>query len=67
MCRYDVEPDVSRFKSIQRRNQALQMERDLLHRLIAYMSTRSNLEAQEAFRRLRKGDDPLEVAKSLSD
>lgn len=67
MCRYDVEPGISRFTSIQRRNGALQTERDLLYRLITYMSTRSNTEAQEVFRRLRTSDDPLEVAKSLSD
>lgn len=67
VCKYDVEPDVSRFKSVQRRNEALQTERDLLYRLAVYMSTRSEAEAQEAFRRLRTCDDPLEVAKSLSD
>lgn len=66
MCKYDVEPDVSRFTSMQRRSEALQTERDLLYRLIVYMSTRSEGEAQEAFRRLRTCNDPLEVAKSLS-
>ena len=45
----------------------MQTERDLLHRLIVYISTRSGIEAQEAFRQLRTCDDLLEVAKSLSD
>lgn len=66
VCDYDVEPDTSRYKSIQRRNDALQTELDLLRRLIIYMSTRSAIEAQEAFRRIRTCDDALEVAKSLS-
>ena len=52
---------------MQRKNEALQTERDLLYRLIVYMSTRSDIEAQEAFRRLRTCSDPIEVAKSLSN
>jgi hypothetical protein len=51
---------------MQQRNEVLLTERDLLRRLIVYMSTRSTIEAHEAFRRLRVGQDPLEVAKSLS-
>jgi hypothetical protein len=66
VCDYVVEPDTSHYKPIQRRNDALQTEPDLLRRLIIYMSTRSEIEAQEAFRRLRTCDDALEVAKSLS-
>jgi hypothetical protein len=67
VCRYDVEPDISRFTSIRRRNEALQTERDLLYRLIVYMSTCSEIEAQDVFRRLRACHDPVVVAKSLSD
>jgi hypothetical protein len=66
VCEYDVEPDTSRYASMQQRNEVLLTERDLLRRLIVYMSTRSTIEAHEAFRRLRVGQDPLEVAKSLS-
>jgi hypothetical protein len=51
---------------MQLRNDALQTELDLLHKLIVYMGTRSDIEAQEAFRHLRTCDDPLELAKSLS-
>jgi hypothetical protein len=47
-------------------NDALQTELGLLHKLIVYMGNRSDIEAQEAFRRLRTCDDPLELAKSLS-
>jgi hypothetical protein len=66
MCEYDVGLDTSRYKSMQLMNDALQTELDLLHKLIVYMGTRSDIEAQEAFRRLRTCDDPLELAKSLS-
>jgi hypothetical protein len=65
-CKYDVEPETLRYESIQGKNATLQIERDLLYRLITYMSSRSVIEAQEAFRRLRTGHDPFEVAKSLS-
>jgi hypothetical protein len=64
---YDVEPDTSRFTSIRRRNEALQAERDLLWRLIGYLSTGAEIEVQDVFRRLRACHDPLEVAKSLRD
>jgi hypothetical protein len=67
VCRYDVEPDVSRFTSIRRRNEALQTERDLLYKLIVYLSAGSEIEVQDVFRRLRACHDPLEVAKSLRD
>jgi hypothetical protein len=42
-------------------------ELDLLYRLIVCMSTRSEIEAQEVLCRLRTCDDPLEIAKSLTD
>jgi hypothetical protein len=66
MCEYDVEPDTSRYASMQQKNEVLLTERDFLRRLIVYMSTRSTIEAQEAFRQLCTGHDPLGVAKSLS-
>jgi hypothetical protein len=66
VCQYDVESDTSRYASMQQKNEVLLTERDLLRRLIIYMSTRSTIEAQEALRRLRTGHDPLRVAKSLS-
>lgn len=66
MCEYDVEPDTSRTQSLRRRNNVLETELDLLHRLINYIRTRSGIEAEEAFRQLRASDDPLEVAKLLS-
>jgi hypothetical protein len=66
VCEYDVEPDTSRYASMQQKNDVLLTERDLLRRLIVYMITRSTIEAQEAFRRLRTGHDPLKVANSLS-
>lgn len=65
-CRYDVEAGVSRYTSIQQRNGVLQTERDLLYRLIVYMSTRSEIEAKEVFGRIRMCSNPFEVAKSLS-
>jgi hypothetical protein len=66
MCEYDIGLDTSRCKSMQLMNDALQTELDLLHKLIVYMGTRSDIEVQEAFSRLRTCDDPLELAKSLS-
>jgi hypothetical protein len=66
VCEYDVETDTSRYASMQQRNEVLLAERDLLRRLIVYISTRSTIEAQEAYRRLRAGHDSLEVAESLS-
>ena len=51
---------------MQRRNEALQAERDLLHKLVVYISTCSEIEAHDIFRRLRTCHDPLEMAKSLS-
>jgi hypothetical protein len=61
-----VGPDTSRSTSIRQRAEALQTELDLLHKLIRYIHTCSNIEAQEGFRRLRACEDPLDVAKSLS-
>jgi hypothetical protein len=66
-CEYDVEPDTSRLASIRQRAEALQAELDLLHKLVRYIHTCSNIEAQEGFRRLRACEDPLDVAKSLSN
>jgi hypothetical protein len=66
-CEYDVEPDTSRLTSIRQRAEALQTELDLLHKLIRYIHTCSNIEAQEGFRLLRACEDPLDVAKSLSN
>jgi hypothetical protein len=66
-CEYDVEPDTSRLASIRQRTEALQTEVDLLHKLVRYIHTCSNIEAQEGFRRLRACEDPLDVAKSLSN
>jgi hypothetical protein len=66
VCEYDVESDTSRYATMQLENEVLLIERDLLRRLIIYMSTRSTVEAQEAFCRLRTGHDPLKVAQSLS-
>jgi len=51
---------------MRRRNEALQAERDLLHKLVVYISTCSEIEAHDIFRRLRTSHDPLEMAKSLS-
>lgn len=65
-CEYSVEPGTTRLQSLRRRNDALETELDLLLRLINYIRTRSDDEAQEAFRQLRASDDPLEVAKLLS-
>jgi hypothetical protein len=67
VCEYDVEPDTSRLASIRQRTEALQTEVDLLHKLVRYIHTCSNIEAQEGFRRLRACEDPLDVAKSLSN
>jgi hypothetical protein len=66
-CEYDVEPDTSRLASIQQRTEALQTELGLLHNLVRYIHTCSDIEAQEGFRRLRACEDPLDVAKSLSN
>jgi hypothetical protein len=66
-CEYGVEPDMSRLTSIRQSIEALQTELDLLHGLIRYIHTCSDIEAQEGFRRLRACEDPLDVAKSLSN
>jgi hypothetical protein len=66
-CEYDVEPDTSRLTSIRQRTEALQTEVDLLHNLVRYIHTCSDIEAQEGFRRLRACEDPLDVAKLLSN
>jgi hypothetical protein len=65
-CEYGVEADTSRLTSIRQRAEALQTELDLLHGLIRYIHTCSNIEAQEGFRRIRACEAPLDVAKSLS-
>lgn len=51
---------------MQLRKEALRTERDLLYGVIHYMSTCSDIEAQEAFSQLRTCDNPFEVAKNLS-
>lgn len=45
-CKYDPNPSIPRPTSLQQRNGALRIERDLLHNLIDYLSTRSGIEAQ---------------------
>jgi hypothetical protein len=66
-CEYSVEHDTSRLTSLRQRAEALQTELDMLHELIRYIHTRSNIEAHEGFRRLRACEDPLDAAKSLSN
>ncbi|KAM0709751.1 hypothetical protein Q7P35_003791 [Cladosporium inversicolor] len=65
-CRYDVEPDGSRFASIQRKNESLQYELGLLHKLVVHIRTSSSTEAEGTVRQIRAGSDPLEIARSLS-
>lgn len=66
LCRYDVEPNTSRFASMQRKNESLQHELELLHKLLVHIRTRSSVEVEDTIRRIRAGGDPLEIAKSLS-
>jgi hypothetical protein len=66
LCRYDVEPNTSRFASMQRRNESLQYELELLHKLIVHIRTSSSAGVEETIRQIRAGRDPLEIAKSLS-
>ena len=65
LCTYDVEPNTSRFASMQRKVETLQYELDLFQRLIVHIRTGSNVEADDIVRQIRAGGDPLEIAKSL--
>ena len=65
-CKYDVEPNTSRFASLQRKVESLQYELDLLHKLVVHIRTSSGVEAEGTVRQIRAGSDPLELARSLS-
>jgi hypothetical protein len=51
---------------MQRKNESLQHELELLHKLLVHIRTRSSGEVDDTIRRIRAGGDPLEIAKSLS-
>jgi hypothetical protein len=65
LCTYDAEPNTSRFASMQRKIESLQVELDLFQRLIVHIRTGSNAEADDIIRQIRAGGDPLEIARSL--
>ena len=65
LCRYDVEPNTSRFASMQRKNETLQHELDLLHKLFVHIRTSSSVEVEDTVRHIRAGADPLDIARSL--
>ena len=50
---------------MQRKIETLQYELDLFQKLIVYIRTGSNGEADEIVRQIRAGGDPLEIAKSF--
>jgi hypothetical protein len=54
-------------KSAGLKGHAKQRSPDIPEITLRYIHTRSNIEAQEGFRRLRACEDPLDVAKSLSN
>jgi len=65
-CVYDIEPDLSRLASLQRKQNALQTEVNQLHGVIEYIRTCPNMDASETFRQIRASMEPLDIAKSLS-
>lgn len=50
---------------MQRRNETLQYELDLLHKLVIHIRTSSSVEAEGVVRQIRAGRDPLDIARSL--
>jgi hypothetical protein len=66
LCRYDVEPNTSRFASMQRKNESLQYELDLLQKLVVHIRTSSTVDVEDTVRHIRAGADPLDIARSLS-
>jgi hypothetical protein len=64
-CKHDTESGTSCCTFIWRRKDALQTEVDSLHGIIDYIRTRSEVESQETYRRLRASNDTLGFARSL--
>ena len=51
---------------MQRKNESLQYELDLLHKLVVHIRTATSDKVEDTIRRIRAGGDPLEIAESLS-
>ena len=51
---------------MQRKNESLQHELDLLHKLVVHIRIGSSVEVEGTIRQIRAGRDPLEIAKPLS-
>ena len=50
---------------MQRKNETLQTELGLLHKLVLHIRTSSSVEVEDIVRQIRAGVDPLELARSL--
>lgn len=55
----------TRSTSVRQESETLQVEVELLHKLIEFVRTGPDAEAQEVFRNIRACNDPLDIAKAL--